>query len=259
MDACNHAPELTGVAGDPGSAVHRLDPRAKLVGLLAVSVVAVSAPLDACPVFAACGAVLAAVTIIARVGPGDGWRRARGPLLLVIPVAAMVPFVRAGGTQWALGPLTVHEAGLAVLATVAIKATIGVWAGVLLTTTTTFPDIVRGLEAMRAPALLVLVATLMYRYLFVVADEVRRMGVALSARSGRPRSVLRSGVLGRLATALFLRSYSRGERVHLAMLARGYDGAMPREHPLGLRRIDVAFVAMIASLLLPVRLLAGVG
>ena len=33
---CNHSLELTGLAGDPGSPVHRLDPRAKIVGLVAV-------------------------------------------------------------------------------------------------------------------------------------------------------------------------------------------------------------------------------
>jgi cobalt/nickel transport system permease protein len=29
------------------------------------------------------------------------------------------------------------------------------------------------------------------------------------------------------AGALFVRSYERGERVHLAMLSRGYTGSMP--------------------------------
>ena len=33
-----------GVAGDPSSPVHRLDPRAKLLGLTGVTIVAVSAP-----------------------------------------------------------------------------------------------------------------------------------------------------------------------------------------------------------------------
>ncbi|MCW3013667.1 MAG: cobalt transporter, inner rane subunit CbiQ [Solirubrobacterales bacterium] len=255
----HHALDLTGVTGDPGSVVHRLDPRTKLLGLFAVTVIAVSAPLAAWPVFAACAAILAAVAICARVALREGWRRGRAPLLLVIPVAAVVPFVRGGGSQWHVGPLAVHEAGLAILATVAIKATIGVAAAVLLAATTQFPDVVRGLQALRAPRLLVLVATLMYRYLFVVADEVQRMGVALSARSGRPRSVVRSGVLGRVVTALFLRSYARGERVHLAMLARGYDGTMPRAVPLTLHRADAVFVAAVASLLLPVRVLVGIG
>ena len=39
-----------GVAGDPASPVHRLDPRAKLLGLTGVTIVAVSAPLRAWPV-----------------------------------------------------------------------------------------------------------------------------------------------------------------------------------------------------------------
>ena len=42
----------------PPSAVHALDPRAKLAGLFGVTVVAVSAPIDAWPVWVACAAVL---------------------------------------------------------------------------------------------------------------------------------------------------------------------------------------------------------
>jgi energy-coupling factor transporter transmembrane protein EcfT len=36
-----------GVAGDPASPIHRLDPRAKLIGFAGITVVAVSAPLAA--------------------------------------------------------------------------------------------------------------------------------------------------------------------------------------------------------------------
>ncbi|MGH2950279.1 MAG: hypothetical protein ACRDPC_29105, partial [Solirubrobacteraceae bacterium] len=54
-----------GVAGDPASPVHRLDPRAKLIGLAGVTVVAVSAPLQAWPAYAACALALAAVAALA--------------------------------------------------------------------------------------------------------------------------------------------------------------------------------------------------
>ncbi|MEX1271314.1 MAG: CbiQ family ECF transporter T component, partial [Acidimicrobiia bacterium] len=37
----------------------------------------------------------------------------------------------------------------------------------------------------------------------------------------------RGGPLATAAGALFVRSYERGERVHQAMVARGYDGRMP--------------------------------
>jgi cobalt/nickel transport system permease protein len=55
---------------------------------------------------------------------------------------------------------------------------------------------------------------------------------------------------------MFLRSYERGERVHLAMLARGWTAAMPRLDPLALRRADAVFVALLAVALIPVRVLA---
>jgi cobalt/nickel transport system permease protein len=255
---CNHSLELTGLAGDPASPVHRLDPRAKIVGLVSVTVVAVTTPLEDWLVFAVCVAVLAAVALGARVRVGELWRRARFILPLVLLAGAFLPFVRHGGEEYALGPLTVHQQGLEVFATVAIKATIGTISAVLLGATTTFPSVLRGLEAMRVPRLLVLIASFMYRYLFVIVEETGRMRSALAARAYRPRTALHAGALGRMATAMFLRTYSRGERVYLAMLARGYDGRMPQLTPLVLRRADTLFVVGVIAALVPLRVMAGV-
>ena len=55
---------------------------------------------------------------------------------------------------------------------------------------------------------------------------------------------------------MFLRTYGRGERVYLAMLARGYDGRMPELEPLRLRAADLAFVALVLAALLPLRVVA---
>ncbi len=49
-----HSLHGVGIAGDPASPVHRLDPRAKLLGLASVTLVAVSTPLRAWPAFVAC-------------------------------------------------------------------------------------------------------------------------------------------------------------------------------------------------------------
>jgi cobalt/nickel transport system permease protein len=255
--ACNHSLDLTGLAGDPASPVHRLDPRAKILGLLAVTLVAVSTPLEAWPAFAGCVAVLGAVAATARVTPGDVWRRARFVLPLVLLAGAFLPLVRDGGAQSDLGPLTLHEQGLETFAAVALKATIGTVSAVLLGATTTFPAVLRGLEAMRVPRLLVLIAAFMYRYLFVIVEEAGRMRAALAARAYRPRTAVQAGALGRMATAMFLRTYSRGERVYHAMLARGYAGRMPQLHPLVLRRADAAFVLLVLAVLVPMRIAAG--
>ena len=57
-----------GVAGDPHSPIHRLDPRAKLLGFAAITLVAVSTPL-AWPAYAACAPTLVLVAALARVPP----------------------------------------------------------------------------------------------------------------------------------------------------------------------------------------------
>jgi cobalt/nickel transport system permease protein len=255
---CNHALELTGPAGDPASPVHRLDPRAKIVGLLGVTLVAVTTPIAAWPVYVACAAALVAVAAVARVGPGVVWRRARVVLPLVLFVAVFVPFLRDGGATHDLGPLTVSDAGLAVLGAVAAKATIGTVSAVLLGATTTFPSVLRGLEALHVPRLFTLIAAFMYRYLFVIVEEVHRMRTALAARAYRPRHALHAGPIGQAATALFLRTYGRGERVHMAMLARGYRGTMHDLDPLSFRAVDAVFVAGLTGALVAVRLVVGV-
>jgi cobalt/nickel transport system permease protein len=245
----------TGVAGDLASPVHRLDPRAKIVGLAGITVVAVSTPLPAWPAFVACLVALAAIAAVARIGPGLVWSRMKVILPLVVFVAAFVPFVR-GGPALQVGPLSLSEAGLATFALVTVKATIGAFSAVLLGATTSFPDILHGLERLRAPRLLTVIAAFMYRYVFVIVDEARRMRAALAARAYRPRHVAHVAAIGRLVTALFLRSYERGERVYLAMLARGYSGAMPRLAVLAFRRADVVFLATLAITLVPLRVAA---
>ena len=246
----------TGVAGDPASPIHRLDPRAKVLGLAGITVVGVSTPLAAWPAFVACGLALSAIAALARVGPGVIWSRVRVILPLVLFVAVFVPFVRGGPTV-DVGPLSLSEQGLETFALVTAKATIGALSAVLLGATTSFPDILHGLERLRVPRLLTVIAGFMYRYVFVIADEARRMRAALAARAYRPRHLGQVGALGRMVTALFLRSYERGERVYLAMLARGYAGAMPRLAVLAFRRADTAFLATLALTLIPLRVVVA--
>ena len=224
---CNHALHGTGLAGNTASPVHRLDPRAKVIGLLGLTVVAVTTPLSAWPVYVACAVVLAAVAAFAGVGPRTLWRRAQFLIPLVLFVAVFLPFVR-GGEQVELGPLSVSREGSPPLPPSRSRPRSAPSSAILLGATTTFPSTLRALEALRVPRLFVLIAGFVYRYLFVVVDEVQRMRAALAARGYRPRSALHAAAVGRVATALFLRTHARGERVYLAMLSRGYDGSDAR-------------------------------
>jgi len=251
-----HALHDAGVTGALGSPIHRLDPRAKLIGFAGVTVVAVSTPLHAWPAYVACALVLAATACTARVRASTLWRRARVVLPLVLFVAVFVPFVRSGEPV-DVGPFTVSREGLETFAAVSVKAFLGTLSAVLLGATTSFPDVLHALERLKAPRLLVLIAAFMYRYLFVIVEEVSRMRAALAARGYSPRHALQAAAVGRVATALFLRTYERAERVHLAMLARGWSQNMPRLDVLVFRRADALFLAALALVLVGTRVVAA--
>lgn len=255
---CNHSLELTGLAGDESSPIHRLDPRAKIIGLIAITVIAVSAPIGLWPVYVACASALVAVAFAARIPVVEIYRRVRWVLPLILAAAILLPVFRTGGESWELGPLTIHTEGLAVFGAVAAKATIGTVSAAILAMTTTFPSVLRGLEVMRVPKLFVLVAGFMYRYIFVIVEEFGRLRASISSRGYRPRNALQVAPLGRAATAMFLRTYDRGERVHRAMLARGYTGSMPQLDPLVLERRDVLFAGGLVTTLLAARIVAGI-
>ena len=139
--------------------------------------------------------------------------------------AALIPFIATGPQVEVLG-VAVSEPGLLAAWGLAVKGTLGVLASLTLAATTEPSDVLAGLQRLRMPALIVQIMGFMIRYLDVVTDDLGRMLVAMRSRGVDPRSPRHWPALARTLGALFVRSYERGERVHLAMLSRGYDGTM---------------------------------
>ena len=124
--------------------------------------------------------------------------------------------------------LSVSEPGLVAAFALLAKGSLGVLASLTLAATTEPQAVLDGLRRLRMPDLLVQIMGFMIRYLDVVTAELGRMMTALRSRGCDPRSPRHWPVLARSLGALFIRSYERGERVHLAMLSRGYDGKLPQ-------------------------------
>ncbi|SEL84843.1 cobalt/nickel transport system permease protein [Blastococcus sp. DSM 46786] len=227
-----HGGALTARYMPGGTAVHRLEPHVKLVSVLAFALVVVATPVHApwAPV-AYAGYLLAVLTAatVAGVGPG---RLLRG-LVVEIPFAAfavLLPFV-AGGPQVEVLGLSLSRSGLAAGGGLLAKATLSVLAATVLAATTEPRALLRGLERLRLPQVLVQILMFMIRYADVVGGELHRMRVARESRGFTGGGLRGLRVLGATAGALFVRSYERGERVHLAMLSRGYTGSVPTGPP----------------------------
>lgn len=206
------------------SPVHALPAHVKVVALLGYVAAVVATPRDVVWPYGVHLALLLGVIALARVPPAF-----LAPRMVVevpfVMFALLLPFVAAGPTTTFLG-LTVSEAGLWGAWAVLARATLGVLAALTLAATTELPDLLDGLRSLRLPRQMVEIMGFMLRYLHVVGEEWTRMRVARESRGSRATP---AGwpVLARSLGVLFIRSYERGERVHLAMLSRGYAGAMP--------------------------------
>jgi cobalt/nickel transport system permease protein len=207
------------------SAVHRAPAHLKVLALLVFMVTVVATPDDWFAAFGAYLLVLVAVIGLSRVPPTYILKR----MVVEVPFvlfAVLLPFVARGPRVEVLG-LSLSESGLLAAFGLLATATLGVIASLTLAATTEPQALLKGLERLRLPTTLVQIMAFMIRYLSVVTEELRRMHVARVSRGFEARNPRHWPVLAKSFGALFIRSYERGERVHLAMLSRGYTGKMP--------------------------------
>jgi cobalt/nickel transport system permease protein len=225
------------------SPVHRLDARVKLVLTLAFIFTTALTPVGAWPIYILLFAIVLAIEILSYLGVSYVLRRsvlAFPFALAALPVIFTIPGSPLGSLL--LGPwtLTATQPGVERFLSIAIKSWISVQAAIILASTTNFPDLMLAMRAIHIPRLLVSIFGLMWRYLFVLADEAIRLLRARQSRSGiSDQPGLRAGgslawrahITGGLAGSLFLRALERSDRIYMAMLTRGYDGEV-RSQPL---------------------------
>lgn len=103
-----------------------------------------------------------------------------------------------------------------------MKFALTVGTALTLVATTGFETMCAGLIRFKIPKVFAVQLLFMYRYIFVLFDETLRMIRAHSLRSFRTYPDIK--ILGSLIGQLLLRSLNRAERIHNAMISRGFDG-----------------------------------
>ncbi|MBD3880383.1 cobalt ECF transporter T component CbiQ [Phormidium tenue FACHB-886] len=159
-------------------------------------------------------------------------------------------FRSEGKILWQWGWLQISSVGLLVLGSVTLKALLCLLMLNLLVLTTSIPALLHSLVALRMPPLLVAIFASMYRYIGVLIEEFGTMRRAAASRNLMGTGRHQRLVIGNMIGSLFIRTYERGERVHQAMLARGYTGLPPVLEVPKERRIDKIFLTLVLALLL---------
>lgn len=201
--------------------IHRLDPRAKVLATLVFIMAVVSCGKYQFSSLLPFFIYPAALIGLANLPAGFIARK----VLIVIPFALVVglfnpiidrtPFLAIGSV--------VVSGGMVSWATIIVKSVLTVSAALILVGTTGFPAVCRALEQMGMPQAFAVQLLFLYRYIFVLTDEGGRASRARALRSCGNKG-LGIGSFSSLIGHLLLRTWHRAERIHTAMLARGFSG-----------------------------------
>ncbi|GAB4578102.1 MAG: cobalt ECF transporter T component CbiQ [Anaerolineales bacterium] len=253
------------------SLIHRLDPRVKVVITFLIVLSNVLLPDGAWLAFLGTWGLILTINEIARLG--IRFLLLRSFIALPFALAAIsVMFTLPGQPVVALGVgdtvFVISDTGLIRFASILLRSWISIQAAIILTATTTFPDLIHALRHLRIPTILVAIISFMYRYLFVLSDETMRLLRAREARSAALRTgqrsraggslVWRARVTGNMIGQLFLRSYERSDRVYHAMLSRGYRGQLLTMNPHEFRRRDGFWGSIVLLILIVFQILGRV-
>jgi cobalt/nickel transport system permease protein len=224
----------------------RIDPRALILATLAYIIVVVSfhryavaalLPLAIFPV------------VLARLGnidlAGIGFK-----MLPAIPFALMVGLFNPlfdTAPRLVLSGLEISGGWLS-LASILIRAILTVAAALIMMTCLGMPRLCAALDKLGVPRTLTTQLQFMHRYVALLAGELGRLNLARELRTRQP-AAMPLGVYAPLLGHLLLRTLARAQRIHQAMLSRGFDGQVPIGQTLSWRWQDTAFLAICLGIL----------
>lgn len=246
------------------SVLHRLDPRVKLVGLLAYTIsIFFVARIEV--MLAALG-VVPLLLILAKLPPLWLARSIR-PLFFILFFTFFIHvFLTPGEAAWSLGPLTASKTGLTRGIFFSIRLILVVAVSSFITLTTTPVALTDAMESLLKPLKkvglpvheLALMTTIALRFIPTLLDEARAVMTAQKARGADFESgglIRRARSFIPVLVPLFVGAFRRADELALAMEARGYAGGEGRTrfHVLRLARSDYLAAAlgalMIAALI----------
>lgn len=247
------------------SYIHHLDPRVKVVVTIVFIISNAILPDGAWMAFAFVWLLLLAANQISKLGIAYTFKRSLVALpfaLIAVTVLFSIPGKTLAAFQLFTMNFTITDAGLLRFISILVRSWLSVQIALLLVAVTRFPDLIHALEHLRVPAILTTIIAFLYRYLFVLTDEVFRLLRARESRSAGTAGkksgggvLWRARVAGNMAGQLFLRSYERSDRIYNAMLSRGYTGHLYTLNPHEMKSRDYFVTAFAIAIIFIIQII----
>jgi cobalt/nickel transport system permease protein len=123
---------------------------------------------------------------------------------------------------------------------------------------TTFYRLIKALGFIRVPSIFILIVTLSYKFIFIMAQTVEEMYLALRSRwiGSKGRKETRQIIAGRMGF-LFRKSWIRYEEIYKAMLARGYTGELTLSGKEKMNWKEAGILSILTGLGIAIIILSG--
>ena len=233
------------------SEARRLDPRTRLLLTLLFILSINLVPVSEFWLYGVALVIVWGSILVSRAPLVKIWMRTLAALPFVMAALAL-PFTTPGPAVWTVPGIgwQLSKNGLELFGAVLARFLLAVQAAVTLASVTPAHELFQALGRIGVPTALVAIIGLMYRYLSVLGDDAARMLRARSARTSRapggkrPSLLWQTRVAGSMIGSLFVRAVARGDRLHMAMRSRGFDGTVRTLNKRRLHWIDWAMLSV---------------
>ncbi len=234
------------------SLIHRMDPRYRVVFAAIFSfVIALS---NRFPVLWSALFLSILLVFISRLSLRKVGKRLLTVFWFLLLIWVVLPFTFEGESLYRIGPVSLTRPGILLAARITLKSTAILLSFMALIATMTIATLGHALNHLKIPGKLVHLFLLTYRYIFVIEEEYRRLWIAAKIRGFRSGTNIHSyKTWAYLIGMLFVRASVRAERVHKAMLCRGFCGrfysldgfGVPKQKPLTIMLMAVVIAGLI--------------
>jgi len=189
--------------------LHKIDAKAKIIFLIIFLLCIIFTPISAKAVFMAYSLFIFWMVFSSKIPPAFIFKRTMHlfPFIVIVSLSALF-----------------KERGVFLLFSCLIKSILSLILVFIISSTTKFTLLSAALKELGMPKVFVDLLSFMYRYAFLLEDQLLRAKRAYLSRGvGRKNNFKKARVLSNILGSLFIRTYERAERVYLAMCARGYS------------------------------------
>ncbi len=207
---------------DGQSFIHKLDPKIRIIASIVLSFAA--ALCD--NLYIAIGYFIISIILITLAGLNrvDVAKRLKPLFWFLLMIWIILPVTFDGEILYQYHWLKITGPGVILSCKITIKSISILLVFTALIATMTIASLGNGLHRLYVPDKMVFLLLMTYRYIFVIEEEYKRLLRAAKFRGFKPGTNVHSyKTFAYLAGMLFVRASLRAQRVHQAMLCRGFN------------------------------------